>query len=75
MLGNQLIYILKDTSFLMIITVQELTYAASSIQSMYFIPLEPFLIAIALYWVISLLIEGLVAIVHGTAKVRGLGRA
>ena len=74
-LGNQLIYILKDSSFLMIITVQELTYAASSIQSMYFIPLEPFLIAIALYWVISLLIEGFVTIVQGIAKERGIGRA
>ncbi len=74
-LGNQLIYILKDTSFLMIITVQDLTYAASSIQSMYFVPLEPFVIAIALYWAISMGIEGIVAIIHGTAKVRGLGRA
>ena len=74
-LGNQLIYILKDTSFLMIITVQDLTYAASSIQSMYFVPLEPFLIAIALYWAISLLIEGFVRVVHGTAKERGLGHA
>ena len=74
-LGNQLIYILKDTSFLMIITVQDLTYAASSIQSMYFVPLEPFLIAIALYWAISLLIEGFVAIVQGIAKERGIARA
>ena len=74
-LGNQLIYMLKDTAFLMIITVKELTYAASSIQSMYFVPLEPFLIAIALYWAVTLLIEGLVAKVHGTAKERGLGRA
>ena len=74
-LGNQLIYILKDTSFLMIITVQDLTYAASSIQSMYFVPLEPFLIAMALYWAVSLSIEGLVRFVQGTAKVRGLGRA
>ena len=74
-LGNQLIYMLKDTAFLMIITVKELTYAASSIQSMYFIPLEPFLIAIVLYWAVTLLIEGFVAKVHGTAKERGLGRA
>lgn len=74
-LGNQLIYILKDTSFLMIITVKDLTYAASSIQSMYFVPLEPFLIAIALYWAISLLIEAVVAIVMGISKARGLGRA
>ena len=38
-------------------------------------PLEPFLIAIALYWAVTLLIEGFVAKVHGIAKERGLGRA
>lgn len=73
-LGNQLIYMLKDTAFLMIITVKELTYAASSIQSMYFVPLEPFLIAIALYWAVTLSIEALVSKIHATAKERGLGR-
>lgn len=74
-MGNQLIYMLKDTAFLMIITVQELTYAASSIQSMYFVPLEPFIIAIALYWIVSLLIERLVVVIQRSARVRGLGRA
>ena len=71
-LGNQLIYMLKDTAFLMIITVQELTSAASSVQSMYFVPLEPFIVAVALYWIASLAIEGLVALVHRIAKERGL---
>jgi len=74
-LGNQLIYMLKDTAFLMIITVQELTYAASSVQSMYFVPLQPFIIAVALYWAMSLAIEGLVAVVDRFAKERGLGQA
>ena len=72
-LGNQLIYMLKDTAFLMIITVQELTYAASSVQSMYFVPLEPFVVALLLYWAMSLSIEGLVLIVNRFAKERGLG--
>lgn len=72
-LGNQLIYMLKDTAFLMIITVQELTYAASSVQSMYFVPLEPFVVALLLYWLMSASIEGLVLIVNRFAKERGLG--
>ncbi|MFO7758596.1 MAG: amino acid ABC transporter permease [Roseovarius sp.] len=72
-LGNQLIYMLKDTAFLMIITVQELTYAASSVQSMYFVPLEPFVVALLLYWLTSLTIEGIVLIVNRFAKERGLG--
>ncbi len=73
-LGNQLIYMLKDTAFLMIITVQELTYAASSVQSMYLIPLHPFIIAVGLYWLMSLVIEGVVALVNRLAKERGLGQ-
>ncbi|UOM34072.1 amino acid ABC transporter permease [Acuticoccus sp. I52.16.1] len=74
-LGNQLIYMLKDTAFLMIITVQELTYAASSVQSMYFVPLQPFIVAIALYWLMTMAIEGLVFLVGRFARKRGLGRA
>jgi polar amino acid transport system permease protein len=72
-LGNQLIIILKDTAFLSIITVRELTAAASAVQSQYFIPFEAFIVAIALYWVTSMLIELLVARVGLVAEGRGLG--
>lgn len=71
-LGNQAIICLKDTAFLMIITVVELTAAASSIQSIYFIPFEAFVVAIALYWVVSLGIEGVVALVGRYARRRQL---
>jgi polar amino acid transport system permease protein len=74
-LANQLIYMLKDTAFLMIITVQELTSAASSVQSEYFVPIEPFLVAVALYWLTSLAIEAAMALIHRLAKERGLGRS
>lgn len=57
LLGNQLIYALKDTAFLTIITVQELTAAANSVQATYFIPTEAFVVVIALYWVISICLE------------------
>ena len=75
MLGNQLIYLLKDTSFLVIITVQELTWAASAVQSQYFIPFEPFVVAIALYWLLTLIIELGINRMHRVAKEKGLGRA
>ncbi len=75
MLGNQLIYILKDTSFLVIITVQELTWAASAVQSQYFIPFEPFVIAIVLYWLLTLLIELGINRMDAVAKEKGLGRS
>ncbi|MBB3999051.1 amino acid ABC transporter permease [Aureimonas pseudogalii] len=57
MIGNQLIYALKDTSFLAIITVQELTAAANALQAQYFIPTEAFVVVIALYWAITVCLE------------------
>ena len=57
LLGNQLIYALKDTAFLTIITVRELTAAANSVQATYFIPMEAFVVVIALYWLISICLE------------------
>jgi polar amino acid transport system permease protein len=72
-LGNQLIICLKDTAFLSIITVRELTSAAASVQSLYFIPFEAFFVAIGLYWMTSILIELLVARFGFVAERRGLG--
>jgi polar amino acid transport system permease protein len=72
-LGNQIIICLKDTAFLSIITVRELTAAASAVQSQYFIPFEAFIVAIALYWLTSILIEVLVARFGTIAERRGLG--
>lgn len=57
LLGNQLIIALKDTAFLTIITVQELTAAANSVQSTYFIPTQAFVVVIVLYWLISICLE------------------
>lgn len=57
MIGNQLIYALKDTSFLAIITVQDLTAAANALQARYFIPTEAFVVVIALYWAITVCLE------------------
>jgi polar amino acid transport system permease protein len=72
-LGNQLIICLKDTAFLMIITVRELTASASAVQSTYFVPFEAFVVAIGLYWLISASIEGLVMGIGLVAERRGLG--
>jgi polar amino acid transport system permease protein len=72
MLGNQLIMCLKDTAFLSIITVQDLTGAATAIQSVYFIPVHAFVVAIGFYWLVSLAIEALVHKITGYARRRGL---
>jgi polar amino acid transport system permease protein len=56
-LGNQVIQVIKDTAFLMIIAVPELTHAASSIQSKYYVPFAAFIAAVALYWMLCSIVE------------------
>ncbi|MGE5143892.1 MAG: ABC transporter permease subunit, partial [Acidobacteriota bacterium] len=70
LVGNQSIYILKDSAFLMIITVPELTFAASSVQSTYFVPFASFVTAMLLYWLVTLAIEGTVKRVELAAEMR-----
>jgi len=62
-IGNQMIQLIKDSAFLSIITVPELTYAANAVQSYYFVPFESFLVATLLYWVLCGGVENLVR--HG----------
>ena len=70
LIGNQSVYIIKDTAFLMIITVPELTFAASSIQATYFVPLASFVVAMALYWVVTLAVESAVRRIEVAAELR-----
>jgi ABC-type amino acid transport substrate-binding protein len=57
---NQLIQLIKDSAFLSIITVPELTFAANYVQSYYFIPFESFPVSTMLYWILCGVIEWLV---------------
>jgi polar amino acid transport system permease protein len=59
-IGNQLIQLIKDSAFLSIITVPDLTFAANYVQSYYFIPFESFLVATLLYWMLCSAVEWLV---------------
>ncbi len=70
--GNQLVGCLKDTAFLSIITIYELTAAANDLQQVHFIPLQAFVVVIALYWSISLVIERFLRGLGKYAKHRGL---
>ncbi|MBW4538189.1 MAG: amino acid ABC transporter permease [Myxacorys chilensis ATA2-1-KO14] len=56
-LGNQAIQVIRDSSFLAIITVPELTFTAKAVQADSFVPFESFITAALLYWVLCLLIE------------------
>lgn len=75
LMGNQLIICLKDTAFLSIITVQEITAAANSVQATWFIPFNAFIVAIALYWGISILLELLIKRLSVYGARRGLTHA
>lgn len=70
--GNQLVCLLKDTAFLSIITLLDLTAAASAVQAKYFVPLPPFIFVIALYWIITLIVEALLRRLGQYAQKRGL---
>lgn len=70
MIGSQLIQIIKDSAFLTVIAVAELTHALTSIQSTYFIPFAGFLTALLLYWGICIVIEGLVALMNRLTEER-----
>jgi len=68
--GNQVIQIVKDSAFLTIIALPELTHAASSIQSRHYVPFAAFIAAVLLYWAICLVIEAGVAAVGRLAEER-----
>jgi polar amino acid transport system permease protein len=67
-IGNQVIQIIKDSAFLMIIAIPELTHAASSIQSTYFVPFAAFVAAVALYWLLCRCVELVVSRVERRAE-------
>jgi len=68
--GNQVIQIIKDSAFLTVIALPELTHAASSIQSRHYIPFAAFITAVLLYWMLCLTVEACVASVGRLAEAR-----
>jgi len=70
-LGNQMITLVKNSAFLMVITIPDLTFMANQVQSIYFIPFEAMLTAVALYWTICSAIEWSVRRMERVALVRG----
>ena len=70
MLGNQAVQVIKDSAFLVIIAVEELTYAADEIQATYYVPFASFVAAVLLYWLLCLTVEGGVRIVLNAAEAR-----
>jgi polar amino acid transport system permease protein len=69
-IGNQMIQIIKDSAFLTIIALPELTHAAASIQSRHYVPFAAFITAVFLYWGLCLVIEAGVGTVDRMAALR-----
>jgi polar amino acid transport system permease protein len=69
-IGNQMIQIIKDSAFLTIIALPELTHAASSIQSRHYVPFAAFITAVLLYWGLCLIVEAGVSAVGRLAEAR-----
>jgi polar amino acid transport system permease protein len=70
-LGNQMITLVKNSAFLMVITIPDLTFMANQIQAIYFVPFETLLVAVALYWLLCSTIEWTVRRMERVALVRG----
>lgn len=56
-IGNQVITATRDSAFLMIITVQELTFSANFVSANHFIPFAPFAVAVGLYLLMAMAVE------------------
>jgi polar amino acid transport system permease protein len=69
-IGNQTIQIIKDSAFLTIIALPELTHAASSIQSRRYVPFAAFITAVLLYWGLCLIVEAGVSAIGRRAEAR-----
>jgi polar amino acid transport system permease protein len=70
-LGNQMITLVKNSAFLMVITIPDLTFMANQVQAIYFVPFETLLVAVALYWLLCSTIEWTVRRMERVALVRG----
>jgi polar amino acid transport system permease protein len=66
-----MITLVKNSAFLMVITIPDLTFKANEIQAVYFVPFETMLVAVALYWVLCSTIEWTVRRMERVAMVRG----
>lgn len=70
MVGNQWIQIVKDSAYLGIISVFDITAAFNSIQAIYFNPFVCFIAAGLIYWALCLLVEAIVHVVARYARER-----
>ncbi len=62
--GNEFVINVKDTSVLNIISVTELFFATKSVAGVTYIPVEPYLIAAAIYLTLTIVITGILQFIE-----------
>lgn len=60
-IGNEFIIIIKDSSLISIVGISELMYAARTVQGAVYLPMEPLLVAAAIYFVMTFTLSRLLA--------------
>ncbi|MGO4698092.1 arginine ABC transporter permease [Paenibacillus sp. FSL A5-0031] len=63
-IGNEFIIIIKDSSLISVIGIAELMFNARTVQSVTFSPMEPLLIACALYFIMTFTLSRLLAVLE-----------
>jgi len=63
-IGNEFIIIIKDSSLISVISIAELMYNARTVQSVTFSPMEPLLVACALYFIMTFTLSRLLAVLE-----------
>ena len=56
-IGNEFIAMMKDSSLVSVMAVQELTWRANKIGRQYFRGMETFIIAAAFYWILTVIFQ------------------
>ncbi len=60
-IGNEFVIIIKDSSLISVVGISELMYAARTVQGATYLPMEPLLVAAAIYFVMTFTISRLLA--------------
>lgn len=68
-LGNEFIVIIKESSIVSVIGIHELMYNANTVRGNTFIPLEPLVVAAAIYFVLTFSLSKLLGIAERRMKV------
>ncbi|NLM04997.1 MAG: amino acid ABC transporter permease, partial [Clostridiales bacterium] len=68
-LGNEFIVIIKESSIVSVIGIHELMYNANTVRGNTFIPLEPLIVAAAIYFALTFSLSKLLGIVEGRMSV------